>query len=202
VLHGVRSATAVVADLTENRPNCYYELGYADALRRPVILLQRTDSEAGPAFDVSGRSICRYRDARHLEEELPKWIKEAVFVNHAPAAVSDKNAGRYGRLAIRDGYLLTAQFELDNPSENQMWGWVTATVRRVDGKALPANAKVSFFLDETFSPNEMPGDIVNGVARCVFKCYGAFSLGARLAGTSLELDLSHVPGASDSFRSL
>lgn len=202
VLQGVRSATVVVADLTGNRPNCYYELGHADALRRPVILLQRADTEAGPAFDVSGRSICRYRDARHLEEELPKWLREAVLVNHTRSTIDDKNAGRYGRLAIRDDYLLAAHVELGNPGEDEKRGWVTASVRRVDGKALPTNAKVSFFLDESASPNELRGDIVNGVARCAFKCDSAFSLGARLAGISLELDLRHIPGAGDSFRSL
>jgi hypothetical protein len=62
---------------------------------------------------------------------------------------------------------------------------------------------VKFFLDEkTFKTAARDGEIVGGVARCTFKCRGAFSLGARVATTSLELDLRHIPGSSDLFRSL
>ncbi|WP_313913181.1 hypothetical protein [Tahibacter sp.] len=193
VLQGIRSATVVVADLTENRVNCYYELGYADALKRPVVLLCHEGTE--PAVDVSGRSICRYRDAEHLKAELPIWLMEAALVNRTQSTSDDRNAGRYGRLAIRDEYLLSAHMELDDPDE-QMRVWVTATVRRIDAKPLPSNAKIKFFLDESLNPGYQEGEIVNGIARCAFQCHRAFSLGAKVATTALELDLRHIPGTN------
>lgn len=199
VLQGIRSATVVLVDLTESRVNCYYELGYADALKRPTVLLCHEGTQ--PAFDVSGRSIFIYRDAEHIRADLPKWLIDTALVNHTPSTIDDKNAGRYGRLAIRDDYLLSAHMELDDPDE-RMWVWVTASVRRIDGKPLPTNAKVKFHLDETFPERTREGEIVNGVARCAFKCYGAFSLGAKVATTALELDLRHIPGSTDLFRSL
>lgn len=200
VLQGIRSATVVIADLTESRVNCYYELGYADALKRPVVLLCHEDTR--PAFDVSGRSIFVYRDAEHVRADLPRWLIDSALVNRASSTVEDKNAGRFGRLAVRDDYLLSAHMEIDDPNE-QMWVWVNATVRRIDGKPLPSNAKVRFYLDEkTFEEHKLEGEIVNGVARCAFKCYGAFSLGAKVATTALELDLRHIPGSNDLFRSL
>ena len=198
-LLAIALATVVVADLSANRANCYYELGYADALKRPVVLLCHADTE--PEFDVSGRSICRYENAAQLQAELPQWLTETALVNHSPPADDDRNAGRFGRLAVRDGYLLAAELALYDPGE-QMWGRVTASVRRVDGKPLPGNAKVRFCLDETLPEPAREGEIVNGVARCVFQSSGAFTLGARVGSTALELDLRHIPGSSDLFRSL
>ena len=200
VLQGIRSATVVVADLTANRANCYYELGYADALQRPVVLLRHKDTE--PAFDVSGRSICIYDSAEHLQAQLPSWLMEAALVNHTESDDDDENAGRFGRLAVRDGYLLAADLEPGKPGK-RMSAYVAATVRRVDGKPLPGNARVKFFLDAaTFDEPEQEGDIVNGIARCAFEAYGAFSLGAKVGNTMLELDLRQVPGSGDLFRSL
>ena len=190
----------VVADLTANRANCYYELGYADALQRPVVLLRRKDTE--PAFDVSGRSICSYDSAEHLQAQLPSWLVEAALVNHTVSDDADGNAGRFGRLAVRDGYLLAADVEFAKPGK-RLCAQVASTVRRIDGKPLPGNARVKFFLDPaTFDEPVQEGEIVNGVARCAFEAYGAFSLGAKVGGTLLELDLRHVPGSGDLFRSL
>ena len=36
---GIREAAVVLADVTTNNPNVWYELGYAYAARKPVILL-------------------------------------------------------------------------------------------------------------------------------------------------------------------
>ncbi|MGQ0801359.1 MAG: hypothetical protein ACT4NL_14775 [Pseudomarimonas sp.] len=202
VLRGIESATVVVADLTDSRPNCYYELGYADALKRPVVLVSHAAEV--PGFDVTGRSICRYDTAADLALSLPRWLIEAALVNRTVASKDDANAGRFGGCALVDGYLLSAQVRVDPPNdEHEVWSRVTATVRRIDGRPLPGNAKVKFFLDkETFKEPVQEGEIINGVARYAFDCYGAFSLGAKVGNTSLELDLRHVPGATDLFRSL
>ncbi|GMV31638.1 MAG: hypothetical protein AMXMBFR59_37630 [Rhodanobacteraceae bacterium] len=192
VIEGIRSAAVVVADLTANRANCYYELGYADALNRPVVLLRHAYTE--PAFDVSGRSICTYDDAARLEAQLPGWLMEAAFVNHTVSDAADPNAGRFGRWAVRDGYLLAANLAPGKPA-GRMAARVAASVRRVDGKPLPGNARIRFFLDAARCADaEQEGDILNGVARCTFEMSGAFSLGARVGSTMLELDLRHIPG--------
>ena len=44
-LEKLYSADAVLADLTLERPSCYFELGYAQALIKPVFLIARTGTE-------------------------------------------------------------------------------------------------------------------------------------------------------------
>jgi hypothetical protein len=110
----------VVADLTDNRPNCYYELGYADALKRPVVLVSHQKESIG--FDVAGRSICWYETPDDLVLSLPKWLIEAALVNRTEANEEDANAGQFGGLALRDGYLLSAQARVDPPNHNhEVW---------------------------------------------------------------------------------
>ena len=47
----IRTADVVVADLTLSRPNCYYELGYAQALKRSVVLCAREDHDPRQGAD-------------------------------------------------------------------------------------------------------------------------------------------------------
>jgi hypothetical protein len=51
ILASIARARFIVADLTDTRPNCYYELGYAHALGKPVILLAKEGTERH--FDIS-----------------------------------------------------------------------------------------------------------------------------------------------------
>ena len=44
-LEKLHSADAVLADLTLERPSCYFELGYAQAIKKPVFLIARARTE-------------------------------------------------------------------------------------------------------------------------------------------------------------
>jgi nucleoside 2-deoxyribosyltransferase len=54
----IRRSQFVITDLTDERPSCYYELGYADGLRIPAICIASQDSVLHPGtrtkihFDV------------------------------------------------------------------------------------------------------------------------------------------------------
>lgn len=68
ILEKIRRARLVVADLTHERPNVYFELGYARALGKTVVTLLR----AGTAvhFDVRDWVYLEYFDSRPLEGDL------------------------------------------------------------------------------------------------------------------------------------
>jgi nucleoside 2-deoxyribosyltransferase len=179
VLRGIASADVVTADLTGHRANCFYELGYADAMKRPVVLVQQQGDSA--AFDVAGRSILWYRDPEHLCDELPKWLIEAAFVNHTDTSDDDQNAGGFGRHAQVGAYLLSARLALEPPDQKgRIWGSVQTSIRRIDGAPVTDGMKAAIYLDPlTFDKRVIPMTVVNGVARAKFTCYGAFSLGGQ-----------------------
>ncbi len=92
IVKGVAESTVVVAEITPPNRNVFYELGYAHALHKPVILLAKR-GEALP-FDVAGYRCIFYDDSisgksgvekefrRHLKAILGKSILEERVNNH------------------------------------------------------------------------------------------------------------------------
>lgn len=59
VLNSIRIAEYVIADLTHERPNVYYEIGFADALGKPIILTARDGTKVH--FDLQGHRVLYYK---------------------------------------------------------------------------------------------------------------------------------------------
>jgi hypothetical protein len=72
----IRSATVVVADLTDANPNVYLEVGYAWAAEIPTVLVHRRDSEL--KFDVQGQKCISYGTIKELEESLTEELRELL----------------------------------------------------------------------------------------------------------------------------
>ena len=53
ITRSIQEASVVIADITPNNPNVFYEVGYAHGIKKPTILLSERRREALP-FDVSG----------------------------------------------------------------------------------------------------------------------------------------------------
>lgn len=70
-------AKAVIADITPNNPNVYWEVGYAYALRKPTILIAQRDTEL--PFDISPFRTLFYNNTiagkSKIEEGLCKHLE-------------------------------------------------------------------------------------------------------------------------------
>jgi guanylate kinase len=73
VLGSIRCAEFIVADITHQRPNVYYEIGYAHAHLRPTILIAREGTK--PHFDIQGYPIIYYKSATELEKDLVNFYE-------------------------------------------------------------------------------------------------------------------------------
>jgi len=73
LLRSIKCAECIVADLTYDRPNVYYEVGYAHSQSKPTILIAKEGTN--PHFDLQGHRIVFYRSAFHLQEDLGKFFE-------------------------------------------------------------------------------------------------------------------------------
>jgi len=76
IIDCIKKARIVIVDLTGNRPNVYYELGYARALGKKIILTAKEGEK--PHFDVAAQNIIFYRNSSTLEKNLFLRLKHST----------------------------------------------------------------------------------------------------------------------------
>lgn len=83
VYKGIRLADVVIADLTGRNPNVFYEVGYAHALEKSVILL--TQKVEDIPFDLKGHNHIVYANIRVLRQRLEKRLRSVCLTLAKPA---------------------------------------------------------------------------------------------------------------------
>ena len=73
ILSEIESSEFLVADLTHERPNVYYEIGHAHALNKRVILMRKKGTNLH--FDVAHRNCPEYENATDLKRRLRKRLE-------------------------------------------------------------------------------------------------------------------------------
>jgi hypothetical protein len=76
---GIRNAVICFAEITTNNPNVWFELGYAIAVAKEVVLVSSEERESHFPFDVQHRSIIKYRTGAPQDfDELRKKITDRI----------------------------------------------------------------------------------------------------------------------------
>lgn len=77
ILGAINDADLIIADTSKANPNVLYELGFAEALDKPVIIINQRDYQA--PFSVHDRRILLY-DRKRLSEDLIPHLMDAITV--------------------------------------------------------------------------------------------------------------------------
>ena len=77
---GIRSASVCLADITMDNPNVWYELGFAFAVSRPVVMVCSTERSGKYPFDIQHRVVTLYKteaqsDFKKLSGEIVERLR-------------------------------------------------------------------------------------------------------------------------------
>ena len=79
ILSKIKSSEFLFADLTGARPNVYYEVGFAHALSKKVILFRKAGEPLH--FDLAGYNCPNYKNLTDLEKKLNSRLKSMTGKN-------------------------------------------------------------------------------------------------------------------------
>lgn len=183
----IASSYFCIADLSCERPNCYYEVGYAHALGKRVLFIK--DSESKAHFDLSDYQYNSFDQSTNLKELLLQRIPE--FLASPRREDEDTNNQYFGRVPIRDGFRLMAKVTTFRGGRF----YFDAEVISLQTER-PLKGKVRFHLHEYYKKSVHTISARKG--RAVLEDIstdGPYTLGATIekTGTCLELDLATIP---------
>lgn len=91
VYNQINKADVIVADMTGRNPNVFYEVGYAHALGRLVILLAQKDDDI--TFDLKHQQCVVYGgDVERLRSRLKAKLRWAIAESRQPGQHSSRSA--------------------------------------------------------------------------------------------------------------
>jgi len=79
IIELIEKAEFIIFDLTYERPNVYYELGYAHGVGNSptnILLLAKEGTEI--SFDIAGLRVCYYKTTEHLRLVVRQVLSEMI----------------------------------------------------------------------------------------------------------------------------
>ena len=90
IVEYLNTADLVIADLSDHKPNAFYEIGYRSALKKPIIHLK--NKETSIPFDISSIRTFDY-DLTDLDavEELKQRLNQTIATFNFDSSINENN---------------------------------------------------------------------------------------------------------------
>jgi hypothetical protein len=88
LLSKIASSHILIADISDNNPNVFYELGFIDALKKPTIIIKsrKEEDQYQVPSDISDRFYLKYDKINEIKDRLAdslkKRIEEVIKIPH------------------------------------------------------------------------------------------------------------------------
>ena len=76
VLKQIKTHRFLISDLTHERPNVYYEIGYAHGMQKEVVLTAHRDTKVH--FDIASHNVIFYSSGTELEERVARRLRARI----------------------------------------------------------------------------------------------------------------------------
>ena len=95
VADSIERSDLLIADITNHNPNVFYEIGYAHALRKPIILISQSVTDL--PFDVRHLRVISYNTSIRADRKLSFQLGEAIKATTGYVQIaSNSNSDRAG----------------------------------------------------------------------------------------------------------
>jgi hypothetical protein len=152
IFNQINKAEVIVADMTGQNPNVFYEVGYAHALNKVVVLL--TQKAADIPFDIKDRQHITYGgQIKTLRPELARRLKWAI-----EEARQRKAAGSFRLVVCCDGVELpeaslgSAHPIIESPKSKITEGNLCIEIRNEGNKISDPISHIYLFTEEKLLP--------------------------------------------------
>lgn len=118
---GIRDSVICLADISEDNPNVWYELGYAFSANKQVILICSKERNKFP-FDIRHKSIITYskdspRDFTELQDKIEKKAKAIIEKQETYSKISSESIAKIEGLSQHELITIVSIVEnLDEPN--------------------------------------------------------------------------------------
>lgn len=104
---GIRSCRICLADISLDRPNIWFELGFAIASQRPVVMICHEEQRSRYPFDVQHRAIVSYKTGtmgglQLLKDQVVQRLKAELDKDITLAAAAEDSASFEGSAGLAD----------------------------------------------------------------------------------------------------
>jgi hypothetical protein len=168
---GLRAANVAFAEISEDNPNVFLELGFALALSIPIVIVCDKARRSALPFDIAHRSVTFYStDAQSDYEKISREVEKAIS-----AALLETRANSQSTLVASDGLdiddvkgaclLVLLEQSLRSPSGAVLWEIQKEVAQAGISERMTALAVTSLMSDKLIQiveREDQDGDIYHG----------------------------------------